>query len=52
MSDQFDKTRHNSPIIYLRMVIYHYAIPGLQYGANLEEIKKAHRKLALRCILR
>jgi curved DNA-binding protein CbpA len=33
------------------MAIDHYAILGLAYGATHEEIKKAHRKLALRFVL-
>ena len=32
------------------VAIDHYAILGLEYGATREEIKKAHRKLVLRCL--
>ena len=32
------------------IAIDHYAILGLEYGATREEIKKAHRKLVLRCL--
>jgi curved DNA-binding protein CbpA len=32
------------------MAIDHYAILGLEYGATRDEIKKAHRMLALRCL--
>ena len=53
---RFDQRSHNrteaqqSPSVCLRMAIDHYAILGLQHGATCEEIKKAHRKLALRCL--
>jgi preprotein translocase subunit Sec63 len=30
----------------------HYAVLGLAYGATRDEIKKAHKKLALRCLPR
>ena len=32
------------------VAIDHYEILGLEYGATREEIKKAHRKLVLRCL--